>query len=212
MLNNASKKSPPYHVTQDDVSTPLQRLEVEQITGHQSVQGRGGVIAVLYKTNWAGLSEPSWEREIDLYLSRPHILRYWAGTPDQHRQTNRLYHRMRIGAAQRELSRNNGERFLAPGYAFVSRADWLRRYHDTVLPKGAHFYYKGEHGLRLWLGKNSASTTEDKLYLVRFLDDPGPINFLFPRCATRLRREPNEALGACKFTSPARFIGGFNVT
>ena len=33
VLNNFSKKSPPYHVTQDDVSTPLQRLEVEQITG-----------------------------------------------------------------------------------------------------------------------------------------------------------------------------------
>ena len=29
VLNNFSKKSPPYHVTQDDVSTPLQRLEVE---------------------------------------------------------------------------------------------------------------------------------------------------------------------------------------
>ena len=39
VLNNVSKTSPPYHVTQDDVSTPLQRLEVEQITGHQSVRG-----------------------------------------------------------------------------------------------------------------------------------------------------------------------------
>ena len=73
VLNIFSKKSPPYHVTQDDVSTPLQRLEVKQITGHQSVRGRGGVIAVLYRTHWAGLSEPSWEREMDLHLSRPHI-------------------------------------------------------------------------------------------------------------------------------------------
>ena len=38
--------------------------------------GRGGVMAVLYKTHWAGLSEPSREREIDLRLSRSHILRY----------------------------------------------------------------------------------------------------------------------------------------
>ena len=76
VLNNFFKKSPPYHVTQDNVSTPLQRLEVEQITGHQSVRGRGGVIAVLCKTHWAGLSEPSWEREMDLHLSRSHILRY----------------------------------------------------------------------------------------------------------------------------------------
>ena len=43
VLNNFSKKSPPYHVTQDDVSTPFQRLEGERITGYQSVRGRGGV-------------------------------------------------------------------------------------------------------------------------------------------------------------------------
>ena len=106
-------------------------------------------------------------------------MRYWAGTPDQHRQTNRLYRRMRIGAAQRELSRNNGERFLAQGDACVPRADWLRRYHGTVLPKGAHFWYKGDDGL-WWLGKISASTTEDKVYLVRFLDDPEPIKLPLP--------------------------------
>ena len=108
VLNNFYKNSPPYHVTQGDVSTPLQRLEVKQITGHQSVRGRGGVIAVLNKMHWAGLSESSWARETDLHLSRPHMLRCWDGTPDQHRQTNRLYRRMRIWAAQRELSRNNG--------------------------------------------------------------------------------------------------------
>ena len=108
VLNNISKKFRPYHVNQDDDSAPLQQLEVEKITGYQSVRGRGGVIAVLYKTHWVGLSEPSWDREMDLQLSRTHILRYWAGTPDQYRQTNRLYRRMRIGAAQRELSRNSG--------------------------------------------------------------------------------------------------------
>ena len=50
VLNNFSNKSPPCHGTQDDVSTPLQRLEVEKITGHQSVRGRRGVIAVMYET------------------------------------------------------------------------------------------------------------------------------------------------------------------
>ena len=50
VLNNFSKNPPPYHVTEDDVSTPLQRLEVEKITGHQSARGRGGVIAVMYET------------------------------------------------------------------------------------------------------------------------------------------------------------------
>ena len=111
VLNNFSKKSPSYHVTQDDVSTPLQRLEVEKISGHQSVRGRGGIMAVLYNTHWVGLSNPSWEPEMDLHLSRSHILRYWAGTPDQHRQTNRLYRRMRIGAAQREPPGTTGRVF-----------------------------------------------------------------------------------------------------
>ena len=104
---------------------------------------------------------------MDLQLSRAHILRYGAGTPDQHRQTNRHYRRMRIGAAQRDLSRSNGERFMAPGYACVPPAEWLRRYRDTVLPKGAYLWYKGDDGL-WWLEIISASTTEDGVCLVRF--------------------------------------------
>ena len=81
---------------------------------------------------------------MDLHISRPHFSRYLAGTPDQHRQTNRLCRRMRIGATQRELSRDNGERFLGPVYACVTLADadWLRRYHDMVLRKGARVWYK----------------------------------------------------------------------
>lgn len=113
------------------VSAPLQRLDVEKITGHQSIRGRGGVIVVMYKTHWAGLSDPSWEREKDLQLPRPHIVRCWAGTPDQHRQTDRLYRRMSIGAAQCELSRSKGECFLSPGYACVSHEEWLRRFYGT---------------------------------------------------------------------------------
>ena len=46
---------------------------------------------------------------------------------------------MRIDAAQRKLSHSNGERLMAPGYGFVSHADWLRRYCNTVLRNGAHF-------------------------------------------------------------------------
>ena len=84
---------------------------------------------------------------MDLQISHSHILRYWAGTPDQYRQTNCLYRRMRIGAEQRELSRNDGEHFFVPDYACVPRAEWLRRYRDTVLPKGVHVWYKGDHGL-----------------------------------------------------------------
>ena len=52
--------------------------------------------------------------------------------------------------------------------------DRLRCYRDTVLPKGARFWYKGDNGL-WWLEKISARTTEDGVYQVRRLDDPGPI-------------------------------------
>ena len=101
---------------------------------------------------------------------------------------------MRIGAAPRELSRNNGERFLAPGYACVPRAEWLRRYRDTVLPKGAHFWYKGDDGL-WWLGKISARTTEDGVYLVRLLDDPGPIKLPLP--PARYTTSTGAVRGSC---------------
>ena len=50
------------------------------------------------------------------------------------------------------------------------------------------------------------------MYLVRFLDDPGPIKLsLFPRRATRPQRRPYEVFGACRSTKPARSLGGSNV-
>ena len=70
---------------------------------------------------------------MDLQLSRQQILLCREGIPNQHRQTNRLYCQMVIEAARRELFRANGERFLAPGYGCVSRADWLRHYSTTAL-------------------------------------------------------------------------------
>ena len=128
----------------------------------------------MYEAHWTGLSRPSWEREMDLQLSRQQILLYWAGAPTQHCHSNHLYRQMRIGAAQRELPRANGERFLAPGCGCVPRADWLRHYSITVLFKGARFWYKADDGL-WWLGKICACTSTDGEYLVRFLDDAGPI-------------------------------------
>ena len=141
VLNKFSKKSPAYHVTEDDVSTSHQRLKVEMITRHQSVRDRDGVTAVMYETRWTGLSRPSWERGYgpSAFPPRTFALLGGAGTPNQRRQTNRLYRRMRIGVAQRELSRSNGARFLAPGYICVSHANCLRRYCNTALPNGTHF-------------------------------------------------------------------------
>ena len=68
---------------------------------------------------------------------------------------------------------------MAPGYACVPLAEWLLRYRDRALPKGAHFWYKGDDGL-WWRGKISASTTEDGVYLVRLFYYPGPIKLPFP--------------------------------
>ena len=54
-------------------------------------------MAVMCETHWTGLSRPSWERGMDLqFFCQEIISRYWAGTPNQHRQTNRMYHRMRF--------------------------------------------------------------------------------------------------------------------
>ncbi|CAB1121588.1 unnamed protein product [Ectocarpus sp. CCAP 1310/34] len=78
VLHSFGDKCPPFHVTADDVSVPVGRLEVDYISGHQLVRGRSGVLAVLYQTHWVGLTTPSWERESDLDLFRRHILLYWS--------------------------------------------------------------------------------------------------------------------------------------
>ena len=139
VLNKLSKKSPRTTSLKTTFRLLFKGSKVEKITGHESVCGRGGVIAVMYETHWAGLFRLSWERQIDLQLSRHEILRCWAGIPNQHRQTNRLHRRMPYGAVQRELFRSNGERFPATGYGCVPRAEWFSRYGATVLPNGTHF-------------------------------------------------------------------------
>ena len=117
VLNNYTTKSPPCHVTEDDVTVPIELLEVEKITSHRSVRGRAGVIAVLYETHRKGLLQPSWEREMDLQHSRQHVLQYSAGTPNQLEHEIRLRRRMRVCSSHRELPRDQGARFLCPGYS-----------------------------------------------------------------------------------------------
>ena len=143
LLSNFSKKSPPYHVTADEVSTPLQRLVVETIARHQSAGGRGDIIVVMYETHWTGLSRPSWEREMDVQLSRHARLHCRAGTPNQHRHTKRLYRRMKIGEAQREFLRVTASGCSHPAMAAYCTptgfADTV--YCNTVLPNGARVWY-----------------------------------------------------------------------
>ena len=98
---------------------------------------------------------------------------------------------MRIGAAHRELAWTRGEIFLAPGYSLVPHTLWLQRFSSTTPPAGAHLWYKARDGL-WWLGKVAQRTSTDNYsansYIVRFLDDPGPITIdLLPSSYTTLR-------------------------
>ena len=58
VLHAFATKSPPYHVTTDDIAIPPIMINVAKITDHQSVRGRGGAIAVLYETHWDSLLPP----------------------------------------------------------------------------------------------------------------------------------------------------------
>ena len=84
---------------------------------------------------------------------------------------------MRIGAANRKLSRSRGERVLSPD-SLVPHTLWLSSFSSSTLPAGVHLWYKARNGL-WWLGKIAhrapADTSSADSYIVRFLDDPGPI-------------------------------------
>ena len=158
-----------------------------------------------------GLSEPSWEREMDLHLSRSHILRYWAGPPDQHRQTNRLYRRMWNGAAQRELSRNNGERFwrratLVSHARSGSAATAIRRSpREPTFGTRATMGCGGfEKSMRV---RRRMEYTWSDVWTTR-----GRSSFRSLRRATRPQRGAYEVLGASRSTKSARSSGGSNVT
>ena len=127
---------------------------------------------------------------MDLHFFRHEILRYSAGAPNQHRQPNLLYRRMRIGTAQRQLYRSNNERFLAFCYGCVPITDWLRRYSATVLLSATT---EPTLGLRTtvawkgWKGQREHDYRWDTLGHFWMTRDRS--SFLFLRRATRLRRQ-----------------------
>ena len=71
VCSTTCSRNPPRTASLDVVSTALQRLDVEKITGHQSVRGQGGVIAVMYEMHWTGFSRASWLRETLNQLTAP---------------------------------------------------------------------------------------------------------------------------------------------
>ena len=178
VLSKHATKSPPFHVTAEDVDAPVERVVVDHISGHQLVRGRGGKIAVMYEIHWKGLTRVTWEREIDLRHFRRQILLYWVGDTAQHRPLNRRYRSMRKGAAARELAREHSARFVVAGYRLVSRAQYLLSFRRKRLPKGAFFWYKAQDSL-WWLGKIHAPVPDSNDgYYIRFLDDPGPLRII----------------------------------
>ena len=204
------KKSPPYHATQDDVSALLQRLEVERITGHQLVRGR--VIAVMYKAHWTGLFRPSWEREMDLppaLTPAGFALLGWHSEPTP-RQTNSLHRQMRMGAAQRELSRANGQRFLAPGYGREPRADWLR--HCSTPQMGPIVGTKPMTACGGWGKSALAQPPTGNIWYV-FLDHQGPIKVtLSPAHYRNSTGSVRGSWGAFNSVGVDQLRAGLNVT
>ena len=74
VLNFFTDKSPPFHPTTEDVVKSSILVDIEKVTGHQLVRGRGAKLAVMYETHWERLSSITWEREIDLKNFSRHIL------------------------------------------------------------------------------------------------------------------------------------------
>ncbi|CAM9862787.1 unnamed protein product [Sphacelaria rigidula] len=168
-------KTPSYHMTVEDADAPLERVEVDRISGHQLVRGRGGKIAVMYQTHWKGIMRVTWEREVDLRHCRREILLYWVGDTVQHRPLNKRYRSMRKGAAARELAREHSARFVVAGYSVLSRSQYMQCFHGIRLPKGAFFWYMALDSL-WWLGKiHFVDPASDHSYFIRFFDDPSPL-------------------------------------
>ena len=182
VLHTLATKSPPYHVTTDDVATPPILLDVTKTTGHQCVRGRGGAIAVLYEIHWDGLLRPTWERELDLQAFRSHILTYWAAGPTQHQPHTRRYQQLRINAAAREIARRKGERYLPGSYRLVSDDIYRARFMVDTLPIGASIWYQSFDG-SWWLGKVKQPPNDRGHYVIRFLDNPGPALIALPGSA-----------------------------
>ena len=177
VLTQFASKSPPFHATAMDVECDdrMELVDLDTISAHRFVRGRGGKLAVMYKTRWKGFTRSSWEREADLAHFRPAILQYWATCPDQHGASNNKYLRMRVHAALRELERERGKRFITSGYQLVPPAVYKTVFASSPQRlKGAYFWFKANDGL-WWLGLIHTVGSNGAAHVVRFLDAAGPV-------------------------------------
>ena len=126
VLHSFTEKPPPFHPTTEDVVKSGIPVDIEKITGHQLVRGRGGKLAVMYETHWEGLSSITWEREIDLKNFLRHILEYWMSTPRQVKGVTSKYRVMRRDKAHRAYWRHKNTYYLEQEYHLVPYSTWGR--------------------------------------------------------------------------------------
>ena len=182
-LNNYTTKSPPYHVTEDDVSASLHRLfRGPYISGHQPVRGCGGVIAVLYEMHWKGLLRPSWERGIYLSITR-------VNTSSTTSLAYPISIEVQTASTAACTSAPLPEKSRAPKADAPRLSATTSRYpQHLVSPLPLHrstrwrlLLVKGSRDTFWCLGAVTRTTTTANQFIVRFLDDPGPIRItLFP--------------------------------
>ena len=126
------------------------------------------------------------------------------GDPESALSNQRLYRRMRIGTAQRELGATASDSWR------LVTAFLVQNGLAAIAPRC--FTTEPNFGTRMTtncgdLGRLSRA----RLSMVRFLDHPGPIKLPLRR-ATRLRHERYEVLDVYKHTWLTRLHGGSNVT
>lgn len=109
VLRTFATKSPPDHVTTNDISIPLTLIDVIEIDGHQRVRGRVGAITVSYETHWKGILYSTWEHDLDLRAFRNKIIAYWASGLGQRQPSTRLDQQLRIKSAAREITHSKVE-------------------------------------------------------------------------------------------------------
>ena len=132
-------------------------------------------------------------------------------------------HRTRIAKPTASTAERGSERHSESSPATAGKVSWRRA--TLVLPASIgsvatttrHFLREPTFGTRETMGyigleKSARAQPGTRCTWPAFWTTRDRLNFPFPWHATRLRREPYEALGACKFTSPARFLGGYDVT
>ena len=164
-------------MTQDDVSAPLQRLEVERIHrhGHQSVRGRCGVIAVMYETHsdWALPARRGNGRWTSISHASRSML-HWAGAPNQHRQNqppvsaDRCALELHSGSFPGLTANVSWHPATAACRALAGYASTALQHHSTtVFPNGANFWCKADDGL-WWLWGNQRSHIHRRVIFGKF--------------------------------------------